>query len=104
MTVVVKVVDLEDIGEDKRYKSAKREALYSIILTLLYFVWWYWFAYGMGSKPLSGYKFVMGLPSWFFWSCVVGFIVFSFASWFLVKFFFQDMSLETDGRDDLKVR
>ena len=84
-----------DINEDPRYKLANKEAFYSLLLTLLYFLWWYGFAYGLGSKPVTSYCFVMGLPSWFFWSCLMGFLVFSFASWAMVGLFFKDIPLDS---------
>jgi uncharacterized membrane protein YhdT len=82
--------------EDKRYKQANKEALITIALFILNFIWWYGFAYGLGSRPVEEYSYVMGLPSWFFYSCVLGFIVFSFAAWFMVRFLFKEIPLDDD--------
>jgi len=39
-----------DINEDPRYKLANKEAFYSLLLTLLYFFWWYGFCLWVGFK------------------------------------------------------
>jgi uncharacterized membrane protein YhdT len=88
----------KDFKEDKRYKQANKEALIAIALFVINFIWWYGFAYGLGSKPVEEYSYVMGLPSWFFYSCVLGLIVFSLATWVMVKYFFKDIPLDDDER------
>jgi uncharacterized membrane protein YhdT len=60
---------------DNRFIIAKREALIGIGLVIFNFIWWFGFAYGMGSRDVSDYKYVFGLPAWFFYSCVLGFII-----------------------------
>lgn len=89
----------EGIKEDKRYKQANREALIAVGMFILNFVWWYGFAYGLGSKPVDEYTYVMGFPSWFFYSCILGFIVFSFATWFVVKTFFKEIPLDEEAEE-----
>lgn len=86
----------EGFKEDKRYRQANKEALITVALFILNFIWWYGFAYGLGSKPVEEYTYVLGLPAWFFYSCVLGFIVFSFAAWFVVKYFFKDIPLDEE--------
>lgn len=84
---------------DPRFKIAHREALIGVALAIINFVWWFGFAYGLGSKPLTEYKFVFGLPAWFFYSCVLGFIVMSVLVIFAVKFWFVDVSLDVKEDD-----
>jgi len=86
------------VKEDPRYGQARKEALCTIALAAANFIWWYAFAYGLGSRPVEEYTYVWGLPSWFFWSCVVGFLVFSFAAWIMVATCFKDIPLE--GRQE----
>lgn len=86
----------EKFVEDERYSQANREALATIVLFVLNFIWWYGFAYGLGSKPVEQYKYIMGLPAWFFYSCVVGFVVISVSAWLMVKLFFKEMPLDSD--------
>ncbi|MBA1334777.1 MAG: hypothetical protein HPY66_0397 [Firmicutes bacterium] len=87
----------KEFKEDKRYTQANKEALIAIGLFILNFIWWYGFAYGLGARPVEEYTYVMGLPAWFFYSCVAGFVVFSFASWFMVKFLFKDIPLDDNA-------
>lgn len=82
-----------DLNEDYRYKIANREALIGVGLVLFNFIWWYGFAYGLGSKDPAEYTFIFGLPAWFFYSCVIGFIVMSVLVTVVVKCFFVDMPL-----------
>jgi len=84
--------------DDPRYKQANKEALLAIGLFFLNVIWWFVFAYGLGSGPPSEYSYVMGFPAWFFWSCIGGFVVFSVLTWVMVTYFYVDMPLgaETD--------
>ncbi|MGC4377552.1 YhdT family protein [Fictibacillus sp. Mic-4] len=82
---------------DPRYKISNREALMGIGLAILNFIWWYGFAYGFGGKPVKEYDYILGLPAWFFYSCIVGFIVFSIAVYIMVKFFFSDVPFEKES-------
>ncbi|MDF1509618.1 YhdT family protein [Robertmurraya sp. DFI.2.37] len=85
---------------DPRFKIANREAVIGIILVIINFVWWFVFAYGMGSGPIANYSYVMGLPAWFFYSCVGGFILMVLLVTAVVKFYFKEVSFEDEGRDD----
>lgn len=87
--------------EDSRFKQAGFEALCSVVLAVLFFVWWYAFAYGLGSGDPTKYEFVAGFPAWFFYSSIVGPIVFCFAAWLMVKFLFKEVSLapHADGEE-----
>lgn len=80
----------------ERFHQSNKEALICIGLTIFYFIWWYGFAYGLGNKPVDSYKYVLGFPSWFFYSCILGFFIFSFLTWFVVTKFFKDIPLDED--------
>lgn len=82
--------------QDKRFKIAHREALIGIILVLINFIWWYGFAYGLGSEKVEKYSYIFGLPAWFFYSCILGFIVMIILVTFTVKFLFKDVSFEEE--------
>lgn len=58
--------DKENQKVDYRIKIGNREALIGVGLFLFNFVWWFAFAYGLGSKDPSEYSYVFGFPSWFF--------------------------------------
>lgn len=87
--------------EDRRFKIARFEAICSLSLALLYFAWWYGFAYHGTPEDPSSYSFVMGLPGWFFFSSVLGPLVFCLLAWAMVKLLFRSVSLESkDKRDE----
>lgn len=83
--------------KDPRFKVAEKEAWIGIGLVLFNFIWWYGFAYGLGSAPADEYTFIMGLPAWFFWSCVAGFIVMVILVSAAVKFLFKEVPFEENG-------
>lgn len=80
--------------EDSRFKIANREALIGVGLVIFNFIWWYAFAYGLGSKDPSEYTYILGLPAWFFYSCVLGFIVMVILVVIVVKWFFVEVSFD----------
>ncbi|MBT2698150.1 YhdT family protein [Bacillus sp. ISL-40] len=81
---------------DKRFKIAHREALIGIILVLINFIWWYGFAYGLGSAKVEQYSYIYGLPAWFFYSCILGFIVMVILVIFSVRVLFKDVPFEVE--------
>ena len=80
--------------EDRRFRQADREALWSVALTAGYFLWWYGFAYGLGSGPDAGTRLLWGLPVWFTASCVLGGPVFLIAVAWVVRRVFVDLPLD----------
>lgn len=82
--------------KDSRFKIANREALIGIGLAIFNFVWWFGFAYGLGSKPVEEYRFILGFPAWFFFSCIVGFIVMIVLVTIVVKKFFVEVPFDID--------
>ncbi|MDW0108682.1 YhdT family protein [Sporosarcina aquimarina] len=82
--------------QDPRFKTAHKEAWIGVVLAIFNFVWWFGFAYGLGGRPVEEYTYILGLPDWFFWSCVVGFILMSIITVVLAKFVLTDMPLDDD--------
>ena len=81
---------------DPRFKVANREALIGVGLVLFNFLWWFGFAYGLGSKPMEEYTYILGMPAWFFYSCVLGTIVVAVLVIGLVKLFFKEVPFEDE--------
>lgn len=81
---------------DWRFKIAHREAWIGVGLALFNFVWWFGFAYGLGSRPVEEYSYIFGLPDWFFYSCVVGFLLISVLVVVIVKFFFVEVPFDEE--------
>ncbi|MDQ0338709.1 putative membrane protein YhdT [Caldalkalibacillus uzonensis] len=88
--------------EDPRFKVSHREAIIGIVIAVANFMWWFAFAYGLGSKPVEEYTYILGLPAWFFFSCVLGFVVFSCIVFLAVKFFYKEVPLDDDQGGGLK--
>lgn len=83
-------------GRKGPFVVAKREAAFSLILAIAYFFWWYLTAYTFGSGPVRDYTYIMGLPAWFFLSCIAGSVVFSILAFFMVRLVFSDIPLDED--------
>jgi uncharacterized membrane protein YhdT len=88
-----------DKQPDKRFKIAHREAMIGIILVLINFIWWYGFAYGLGSAKVEQYSYIFGLPAWFFYSCILGSIIMILLVIFTVKFLFKEVSFDEEEGD-----
>ncbi|SFE17158.1 Uncharacterized membrane protein YhdT [Lentibacillus persicus] len=84
---------------DPRYKIANREALIGVGLVIFNFVWWFAFAYGLGGKDPSEYTYIFGLPAWFFYSCVLGFVVMAVLVIVAVKKWFVEVSFDEEGEE-----
>ncbi|WP_408008574.1 YhdT family protein [Pseudalkalibacillus sp. A8] len=87
--------------EDLRFKIANREALMGVILAIFNFIWWFAFAYGLGKKPVAEYTYIFGFPAWFFYSCILGFILFSLIVFVMVRLFFIEVPFE-DREEDVE--
>jgi uncharacterized membrane protein YhdT len=80
--------------KNKRFAQANKEALLTLGLYALYFLWWYGFAYGLGSGDPKEYSYILGFPSWFFFSCIAGCPVLTFALWAVLRKYFRDIPLD----------
>ena len=81
---------------DPRFKIAHKEALIGVGLAIFNFIWWYGFAYGLGSRPPEEYTYILGLPDWFFYSCVIGFILMSALVIVITKFVLKEVPLDAE--------
>ena len=91
---------MKNYHDDPRFRIAHREALSGLGLAIINFIIWYGFAYGLGSKNPSEYTYVFGFPAWFFYSCIVGFIVMVILLSLVVRFVFQDISLDEEEKSE----
>ncbi|MBM7551420.1 YhdT family protein [Thalassobacillus pellis] len=87
-------------NKDYRFRIANREALIGVGLAIFNFLWWFGFAYGMGSESPQEYEYVFGLPAWFFYSCVLGFVVMVVLVWIVVKLWFVEVPFDEEGGND----
>lgn len=86
----------KEMGPDRRFPQADREAWITLALYGLYFVWWYVCAYGLGGGDPEGYSYVFGFPARFFYGCVLGYPVLTLLLWLVVRCCFKDLSLEAE--------
>lgn len=78
------------------FKIAHREAKIGVALVIFNFLWWFGFAYGLGNDDPTNYTYVLGFPAWFFYSCVLGFVVMAVLVIVCVKFLFKDVPFDED--------
>ena len=80
--------------ENKRYKQADREALIALGVYAFFFLWWTLFAFGLGSGDPEHYTYILDMPAWFFYSCVLGYPVVTVLLWVVIRVAFSDMPLD----------
>lgn len=85
---------------ERSFRIAHKEAKIGVALVLFNFIWWFGFAYGLGSKDPSQYTYILGLPAWFFYSCVVGFIVMVILVIITVKYFFTEIPFDIEEESE----
>ncbi|GAL07296.1 YhdT family protein [Photobacterium aphoticum] len=81
-----------------RYQQAHKEAKWAIGLALAYFVWWFISAYAFAPSGTEDTLPTLygGFPLWFLLACIVGPILFTVLCGLMVKYLYQDMSLEIE--------
>lgn len=82
------------LTEKEQNIQIKKEAVISIMLYVVFFIWWYATGYGLSAGDPADYQYVLGLPMWFFMSCVVGYVLFSAATILVVKLLFKNFDLD----------
>ncbi len=91
--------------EKQKNKQIKKEACVSLLLYLAFFIWWYCTGYGIAeSGSPATYRYILGLPMWFFLSSVVGYILFCIASVLVVKIVFRDFDLGDEREEKCHTR
>ena len=86
--------------EDPRYKQCNKEALLGLGLGVLNLIWWFAWGYGLGSGSPERYSYILGLPLWFFMSCVVGALLFTVLAVVMAIKCFKDMPLDPITREE----
>lgn len=80
----------------ERNQQLNKEALLTFGLYVIFFIWWFAFGYGLSNGDPSTFTYILGLPSWFFFSCVLGWIMISLAVVVLVKKFFVEVDFDDE--------
>ncbi len=93
------------VTESQKNSQIKREVLASILLYIAFFLWWYVTGYGIAEAGTPAtYRYVLGLPMWFFLSTVVGYVLFCVASILVVKLVFKNFDLGEEGENKCHTR
>ena len=91
------------LTEKEKNRQMKREALISVALYAGFFIWWYFTGYGIAEKGTpETYTYVLGLPLWFFLSCICGYVLFCIATIVVVKKFFKDFDLGDEKKEQVE--
>lgn len=92
-----------NLTEKEKNRQIKKEAKLSVVMYVVFFVWWYVTGYGIAEKGTpETYTYVMGLPMWFFLSCIVGYILFAIATVVVVTKFFKNFDLGEDKEEQVE--
>lgn len=90
--------------KEEKKSQMKREAFISVLMYVGFFLWWYFTGYGLEESRVfgggEGKTYIMGLPLWFFLSCIVGYILFCIASIVAVRCLFKNFSFDDTAEDD----
>ncbi len=91
------------LTEKEKNRQMKKEALISVALYVGFFIWWYFTGYGIAEKGTpETYTYILGLPMWFFLSCIVGYVLFCIASVIIVRKFFKDFDLGEEEKEQVE--
>ncbi len=87
--------------EKEKNRQIKKEVWASLLLYLAFFLWWYFTGYGIAETGTpETYRYIFGLPMWFFFSTVVGYFLFCIASVIVVKTVFTDFDLGEEKEEE----
>lgn len=82
--------------KNEKYRIANREAWIGVGLVIINFAIWYLCAYGLGSGDPKDYKYILGFPEWFFYSCIAGTVFMVALIYVVIKFFFKEVDFEEE--------
>jgi uncharacterized membrane protein YhdT len=83
---------------ESRNRQIKRESVMALLLYLGFFLWWFITGYGLSQGPPAQFTYVLGMPMWFFLSCVVGYVLFCAGAFLLVKCAFKELVLHDEDQ------
>jgi uncharacterized membrane protein YhdT len=89
----------EEIQIDPRFKICEKEMKITFGVWILFAIISLATAYGLGKGPVEEYKYVMGLPAWWFASIVIT-LVFTLIVIGVTKMVFKDMDLTDEGNTE----
>lgn len=84
--------DIRDIEIDPRFKIAHKEMLLTFSVWTLFMIVTLLVGYTLGKGPVDQYKYILGLPAWWFGVIMVS-VVFAGIVIYVSQFVFQDVEL-----------
>ena len=102
MNGIDKSVEPAKMTEKEKYKQCDKEAIITLIVFTLYAIWWYVAGFGVWSLGVDALPWVMGLPMWFFLSCIVGWIGFTIIIYIVIKVFFKEIDFGEEATESQK--
>lgn len=84
---------------EARYQQAHREARWAVFLALAYLIFWFVLGYGLAPDTEQHPELYLGLPLWFFTSCVLLPLIFIGLCAAMVRFIYQDMPLDLTAKE-----
>ncbi len=93
---------MEKLTEKQKNLQIRKEAIISLALYVGFFLWWYFTGFGLGSGDPAEFTYILGLPTWFFLSSVVGYVVFCILVIVIVKCFFKNFDLGEEAGEDFE--
>lgn len=88
------------LNDAAKFKIAHKEALIGCGLVIFNFLWWYGFAYGLGSGPPEEYTYILGFPAWFFMSSIVGLFLVIVIVFIIAKFVLKEVDFDKEYEDE----
>jgi len=92
---------LEEYGikPDQRFLDVHKEAKITLFSWALYTAWcWGWAIFG-SITPVEEYKYILGMPQWFFMTIIV-YASSPIICW-IVTLMIKDCTLSANGKDDV---
>ena len=87
----------EEFVEDRRFAQCNKEMFATLWLFVINIVLVGGVAFLIGlNKSADSMSYILGFPAWFFWGGLVGTFVFCSLPYFMIKFFYKDMSIEAE--------
>ncbi len=82
------------LTDKEKHRQIHREALATLGLYGIFFLWWFGWGYGLGSGSPESYTYLFGLPLWFLLSCLGGWLGVSLGVFWMVRCFFREIPFE----------
>ncbi|MED3549913.1 YhdT family protein [Cytobacillus praedii] len=89
--------DQVDFIEDSRFAQCDKEMRVTMWLFVINILLVGGVSLWIGlNKPAASMNYILGFPAWFFWGGLVANVIFCILPYFMVKFFYKDMSIEAE--------